>query len=164
MLARTEQQLITFADRAQLMDDLIQVVRLTGEHVLSMPEENIRDTIEDMGHPFSTVDDQASNKMRWCIEQCPNLCHYMILEESKIPRGVIDTQEVQFPVIVCDGVEGSTNAKRGGAAHIKRPIFAGTSAVILESSLLSSVVASAFYDFASGKVFSSVRGEPGMFL
>lgn len=159
---------MTFARRKQLMLELSEVVRGTGQDVMQLREESIRDTVAASGHQYSTVDDEAGNRLRWHIERIMRVFreheHGEVLEESKIPHGRLSPEDVRYPVLVCDAVEGSTNAKRGLAAVIRRPILAGTSGVILESPVLSSAVASAFYDFASQKVFASVRVERGAFI
>lgn len=151
------------AERKRLMLQLIEVVRGTGKYVLRLKPDRIHDTVQESGHQFSTVDDEAAGVMLRLIAAEMRDFSGGVVEESKIPGGIIDVAKLQFPCVVCDAVEGSTNAKRGLSATVRRPIFAGTSAVILERPSLDSVVASAFYDFASGLILSSVRTEYGCF-
>lgn len=152
------------AERKRLMLQLIEVVRGTAAYVLGLNKERVRDTVQESGHQFSTVDDEAAGMMLRLIAEVMRDFTGGVVEESKIPRGIVDLSKLKFPCMVCDAVEGSTNAKRGLAATVRRPILAGTSAVILERDRLDSVAASAFYDFSSGQVFSSVRTEYGCYL
>lgn len=151
-------------ERIQLMLDLCKVVRSTGEYVLGLERSKIFDTVEVARHQFSTVDAEAGSFLRKSIKEFMGTFRGTVLEESDIPRRIPNAADIVYPIVVCDAVEGSTNAKRGLASHLRRPLWAGTSAMILERSTLASIAASAFFDFASGKVFSSVRAEPGSFI
>lgn len=152
------------AERKRRMIQLIEVVRGTAAYVLDLGKERVRDTVQESGHQFSTVDDEAAGMMLRLIAEVMRDFKGGVVEESKIPGGIVDPSKLKFPCVVCDAVEGSTNAKRGLAATVRRPILAGTSAVIIERDRLDSVAASAFYDFPSGQVFSSVRTEYGCYL
>lgn len=152
-------------ERLRYMQDLSRVVRETGEKVLRMGQKQIFDTVEVRRHPFSTVDAEAGSTIRAALEQAVGTFPGTILEESDIPLVLIEARRITYPLLVCDAVEGSTNAKRGLAAYFrKRPILAGTLAMLLETEELGTLAASAFYDFASQIVFSSVRTEHGCFL
>lgn len=156
--------LLSQTDRISYMLELSKVVRETGEHVLSIAREKIFDTVEVARHQFSTVDAEASSKLRAILERDLRMFPGSIVEESDIPRAMLELKQLRYPLLLCDAVEGSTNAKRGLATHIRRPIQAGTLAMIVESEELCMIAASAFYDFASKQVFSSVRTESGCFL
>lgn len=151
-------------ERTRLMMSLSQVVRRTGESVLTLKPENIHDTVEVDRHQFSTVDANAGIILRKAIEDIMGPVSGTVLEESEISRRTLDVEKVAFPLLIFDAVEGSTNTKRGLAAHLRRPILGGTSAMVLENPELSSVAASAFFDFSSRQVFATVRTEPGSFL
>jgi len=146
------------------MLQLCEAVQVTGEHVLQMRGDAIFDTVEQSSHQFSTVDGEGSNRLRSALTDIAEGIGGSIIEESDATRSLRENPNLAFPLFIADAVEGTTNAKRGLAAHFRRPIHAGTSVMVLENSRLSSVVASAFFDFASGHVFSSVRAEPGTFL
>lgn len=156
--------LLSQTDRLNYMLELSKVVRETGEHVLNIAREKIFDTVEVARHQFSTVDAEANSKLRAILEHDLKMFPGSIVEESDIPRALLEPKQLRYPLLLCDAVEGSTNAKRGLAAHIRRPIQAGTLAMIVESEELCMIAASAFYDFASKQVFSSVRTESGCFL
>lgn len=158
------QRLLSQEERLRLMRQLMRIVRETGQHVLNMQRKEIFDTIEVRRHQFSTVDAEAGSHMHGTVARVMGTFHGTILEESEIPQALVHTEQLTWPLLIGDAVEGSTNAKRGLAAFIRRPIFAGTSAMILESEELGTVAASAFYDFASRKTFASVRTDSGSFL
>lgn len=158
------QRLLSQDQRLTLMRQLMRIVRETGRHVLNMQRKEIFDTIEVKRHQFSTVDGEAGSHMHGIVERVMGTFRGTILEESEIPQALIHTEQLTWPLLIGDAVEGSTNAKRGLAAFIRRPIFAGTSAMILESEELGTIAASAFYDFASHKTFASVRSDSGSFL
>lgn len=166
MAPTQETRLMNQEERVTAMLRLAEVVRLTGAGVQNMPRAEIFDTVEVARHQFSTVDAAGANLFRATVEQVYGGFRGTILEESEIPRILLapSPQQLTYPLLVCDAVEGSTNAKRGLAASIRLPIRAGTSALILEGENLSTIAASAFYDFASKQVFSSVRAERGSFL
>ncbi len=156
--------LLSQTDRINYMMELSKVVKETGEHVLNIAREKIFDTVEVARHQFSTVDAEASSKLRAILERDLKTFPGSIVEESDIPRALLELKQLKYPLLLCDAVEGSTNAKRGLATRIRRPIQAGTLAMIVESEELCMIAASAFYDFASKQVFSSVRTESGCFL
>lgn len=156
--------LLSQVERTQYMLQLSTAVRETGEHVLSMDREKIFDTVEVARHQFSTVDAEANSKLRIVLEREFQTFPGTVLEESDVPRARLEPRQLKYPILLCDAVEGSTNAKRGLAAYLRRPILAGTLAMIVESEELCMIAASAFYDFVSQKVFSSVRAEMGCFL
>lgn len=160
----TTNRLFQQNERVQLMLSLTRVVRATGEHVLDMGPEQIFDTVEVARHQFSTVDAAAGNALRAAMVKDLHDFPGTVLEESEIPRMLSDPARLRYPLIICDAVEGATNAKRGLAARIRRPILAGTLAMVIESERLTTIAASAFYDFATQKVFASVRTEQGAFL
>lgn len=151
-------------DRLSLMHNLGRVVRLTGEHVLRMMPDKIVETVQDGLHQYSTVDVEAGTQLRRVVAEIFGTTRYTLREESEIPNMLVQSQEVLYPLMVFDAVEGATNAKRGLAAALHRPILAGTSVMVLESESLSSIAASAFFDFASNTVFTSMRTEPRTFL
>lgn len=159
-----EHALLSQTERTQYMLQLSKVVQETGEHVLHIDREKIFDTVEVARHQFSTVDAEASSKLRAVLERELTAFPGTVLEESEIPRALLEAGRLTYPLLLCDAVEGSTNAKRGLAAYLRRPILAGTLAMIVESEELCMIAASAFYDFASQKVFASVRTETGCFL
>ncbi len=159
-----QRTLLSQTDRTNYMLELSRVVKETGEHVLSIACEKIFDTVEIARHQFSTVDAEASSKLRAILKRDLKAFPGSIVEESDIPRALLELKQLKYPLLLCDAVEGSTNAKRGLATHIKRPIQAGTLAMIIESEELCMIAASAFYDFSSKQVFSSVRTESGCFL
>ena len=156
--------LLSHTDRVNYMLKLSNVVRETGKYVLDIAPGKIFDTVEVARHQFSTVDAEAWSKLREILERDLKTFPGSIVEESDIPRALLNPKQLKYPLLLCDAVEGSTNAKRGLASHIRRPIQAGTLAMIVESEELCMTATSAFYDFASGRVFSSVRTEPGCFL
>lgn len=156
--------LLSQTERVNYMLQLSNIARETGEHVLSIAPEKIFDTVEVARHQFSTVDAEASSKLRTILERDARTFPGSVIEESDIPRALLDLKQLKYPLLLCDAVEGSTNAKRGLTAYIKRPIQAGTLAMIVESEELCTIAASAFYDFASKQVFSSVRTEAGCFV
>lgn len=143
---------------------LCRIVRATGEGVLGLPPDQIYDTVVVDQHRFSSVDSIAGTQLRQHVASM--LPHFpgTLMEECDIARLLNDASAIKYPVLICDAVEGSTNTRRGLASRIGRPIFGGTSIMVLENNLMASVIASAFYDFASRRVFSSVRGEPGSFF
>lgn len=158
------EQLLSQPERLQCMLNLAEVVRQTGEFVLQLDRNSIFDTVQVRRHQFSTVDSEAGRKMRAAIAETMDSLLGTVLEESEITAQLIESGHLAYPLLVGDAVEGSTNAKRGLAAYIRRPILSGTSAMVLEDPRLASVIASAFFDFASRSVFSSVRTEAGSFL
>lgn len=149
--------------RVQLMFELAAAVKQTGLHILEVPGNQIFNTVVRAQHQFSSIDSGGSNMLRMALNPLADALAGRIVEEadSHILR---NEQELHYPLFIADAVEGSVNAKRGLKSPIRRPIHAGTSVMVLENRDLSSIVASAFYDFASGKTFSSVRGQMGSFL
>lgn len=156
--------LLSQTERTNYMKQLSRVVKETGEHVLNIAPEKIFDTVEVARHQFSTVDAEASSKLRTILERDMRTFPGSVVEESDIPRALLDLKQLKYPLLLCDAVEGSTNAKRGLAAYAKRPIQAGVIAMIVESEELCAIAASAFYDLASRQIFSSVRTERGCFI
>lgn len=155
---------LTQGQRLDYMMRLIRIARETGLAVLELRQGDIYDTVQVGHHQFSTVDTEANRKLRVAIANAMGGFPVTILEESEITRTDTAQHTLIYPLLIGDAVEGSTNAKRGLAAHIKQPIRAGTSVMVLESEQLASVVASAFFDFATQQTFSSVRTETGSFL
>lgn len=156
--------LLSQTERLGYMLQLSKVVRETGEHVLNIAREKIFDTVEVARHQFSTVDGEAWSNLRSALQRVLPAFPGSIVEESEIPRALLDPKQLKYPLLLADAVEGSTNAKRGLATFIRRPIQAGTLAMIVESEEMSTIAASAFYDFLSKQVFSSVRTESGCFM
>ena len=156
--------LLSQTERTQYMLDLMRVVKETGDHVLNIDREKVFDTVEVARHQFSTVDAEANSRLRAILEMRMKMFPGTVLEESDIPRARLEPDRLKYPLLICDAVEGSTNAKRGLAAYMRRPILAGTLAMVVEGEELSMIAASAFYDFSSRKVLSSVRTEAGCFL
>jgi len=150
------------SQRTEMMLDLCEVVKRTGSYVLGMPASTIIDTEEVGGHQFSTVDTRAGSALLECISAVMSGFVGDIVEEAEALRAA--SRGLNFPILVGDAVEGSTNTKRGLTAAISRPILGGTSVMVLENRELSSIVACAVYDFASRQVYSAVRAEPGSFL
>jgi fructose-1,6-bisphosphatase/inositol monophosphatase family enzyme len=147
------------------MRRLVRIVRQTGEAVLQLGPHAVFDTVAVGHHYFSTVDSEASRLLRAAVAAIMKDMPITIVEEAEITqRTSSEPREFNYPLLVGDAVEGSTNGKRGLTAMIQRPIRAGTSTMILENEQLSSIVASAFFDFASKQVFSAVRGERGSFI
>jgi fructose-1,6-bisphosphatase/inositol monophosphatase family enzyme len=149
--------------RVQLMLELADAARRTGEYVLAMPANEIHDTMEVRQHQYSTVDSAAGIELRRAVQDLTAEYGLSVIEEAEVPS-VLGRQEERYPLLVCDAVEGSTNAKRGLSARFNRPILAGVSLMVLRGPKLDSMAASAFYDFASRRVYSAVRGEPGSFI
>lgn len=165
MPALTSGQSSTQQQRTEWMFKLIEIVRQTGENILNIDPRKIFDTVEVDSHQFSTVDGEGSNKMRSVIAETFGASfNGTILEESEMSSLRLPSSAITYPLIIGDAIEGSTNAKRGLAAAFRRPILAGTSAFILEGPSLCTLAASAFFDFASKHVFSSVRGEAHAYL
>ncbi len=156
--------LLSQTERTEYMLKLSRVVKETGEHVLHIDRAKIFDTVEVARHQFSTVDAEASSKLRAALDRELGIFPGTVLEESDTPRARLEPNQLKYPLLLCDALEGSTNAKRGLAAYLRRPILAGTLAMILESEELCMVAASAFYDFASRKVLASFRTETGCFV
>lgn len=151
-------------ERISHMFNMCEIVRLTAAAVLKMKREEMHDTVEVDKHVFSGVDAVAGAHLRsLASSHMPSFSGHL-MEECDIARAMRDHEELRYPLLICDAVEGSTNAKRGLASIVRRPIFAGTSMVLIENKRMSTVAASAFYDFASGHVFSSIRGEHRSFL
>lgn len=151
------------SQRTKMMLDLCKVVERTGKRVLDMKPGAIHDTASEHGHQFSTVDDEANSALRRSISTTMSGFAGDIIEEADGRRAV--SKKLKYPILVCDAVEGSTNTKRALAAEIPgRPIFGGTSVMVLEEEGLFSIVACAVYDFTSRSVYSAVRTEPGSFL
>ncbi|MFH1354297.1 MAG: hypothetical protein ABIH36_03325 [bacterium] len=151
------------SQRTKTMLDLCRVARKTGDHVLSMGADDIHDTENVHGHQYSTADDVAASALRRVISEVMPDFTSDVVEEADGRRAT--GRELKYPIMVCDALEGSTNTKRALASKNRgRPIFGGTSAMVLERAELSSIVACAVYDFASKSVYSAVRTEPGSFL
>lgn len=163
-MSNTQKTPIVQAQRVSFMHDLCEVVRETGEQVLKLGPNEMHDIVVVDRHSFSNVDSVASSVQRGCIEKTLRGFTGTVMEECDIARLLTAKQPISYPLLICDAVEGSTNTKRGLATHVRRPILGGTSIVMLESERMATVIASAFYDFASGYVFSSVRGESGSFI
>src|SRR3990167_588142 len=108
-----ERALISQTDRLSYMLKLSKVVRETGEHVLGIAREAIYDTVEVARHQFSTVDAEASSKLRAILERDLKTFPGSIVDESDIPRALLNPKQLKYPLLLCDAVEGSTNAKRG---------------------------------------------------
>lgn len=162
----TEQKMMSPTDRLNCMAALCEAVTETGKNILRMEPGEISDTVQQSGHQFSTLDDAGKILLRQAVQKhLGDVCAGFI-EESDIKLGDSDNSQ-GYPVAIGDAVEGSTNAKRGLssvlAQHTKRPIFAGTSVMLLEEKKMSSIIATAFFDWLSGNTFSSVRTEPGYF-
>jgi|GEM_PF-2629536 fructose-1,6-bisphosphatase/inositol monophosphatase family enzyme len=155
---------MTQEDRTECMMKLCEVATKTGQAMLDDPPVRITDTVQKDGHQFSTVDDAAKSKMRQNAQAYLSGYYEQILEESDITVGKIDDNSVIYRLLVADAVEGSTNAKRGLGNIGKRPILAGTSLMLLEGPKMSSIAATAFFDWSTGHCYSSVRGEPGSFI
>lgn len=156
--------LLSQPERLDYMLQLSKIVKETSEHVLGIAREKIFDTVEVARHQFSTVSAEASNNLRANLEKHLKNFPGSVVEESDIPRVLLELKQLKPLLLLCDAVEGETNAKRGLASGIHRPIQAGTMAMILESQELCMIAASAFCDFASKQVFASVRTESGCFL
>ncbi len=161
----TDSFLLTQEKRTILMLQACEVVRDVARHVLAMGEkpQSIYNTLEVAKHQFTTLDAEGASQLRASIEHRMPEFHGMVLEESEIPRA-LGAGSVCFPLLIADAVEGSTNAKRGLSALIRRPVLAGSSVAILEAETLGSIAASAFFDYSTGNVFSSVRTGQGEFL
>jgi fructose-1,6-bisphosphatase/inositol monophosphatase family enzyme len=158
------QKLLSQMERVEYMFLLANAVRQTGEHVLEMDPAGIYDTLVIKRHQFSTLDAEAGNFFRAVIAKEIGPFPGTIIEESEVSVSSASPQPPCLRLIV-DVIEGSTNAKRGlSAAYRCRPILAGTLANLIEGEQLFSIAASAFYDFDSKKVFSSVRTERGSFI
>lgn len=151
------------AERVQIMKALGSIVQKTGEYVLSTKPEMIIDTVEARGHQFSTIDAQAGTFLHSLADSLLKQFSCTFLEESQAQRS-IDQTNISYPVLIFDAIEGSTNAKRGLTGLNGRPILAGTSAMFLESEALASIAGSAFYDYASRTVYTSVRTGTGEFM
>lgn len=152
------------SERTSLMLALCKIVRSTGKDVLRLSQQEIYDTVVVDRHRFSSVDSIAGTRLRHHVASILPQFSGTVMEECDIARILTDHSAISYPLLICDAVEGSTNTKRGLAAHVRRPILGGTSVMLLENNLMASVIASAFFDFASQRVFSSVRGEPGSFF
>ena len=150
--------------RLKHMLSMCKVVRRTGEATLKMKPEEMHDMVVVDNHSFSNVDAVAGSHLRTLVAQLMPKFADGLMEECDIARALRNREALKYPLLICDAVEGSTNAKRGLSAFVRRPIFAGTSMLLIEGVRMTTVAASAFYDFASGCVFSSVRGESGSFL
>lgn len=160
--------LMTQGERGDCMTKLGDIARRIAEQVCRMVPAEISDTVVVSGHQFSTVDDTANLAMRQFVTSELGERVQDIIEESELPRASQPPTGSRFPLLVADTVEGSFNAARGlGSlfnAFGRRPIQAGTSLMLLEAEQLGSIAATAFYDWASHLLFTSVRGEPGSFL
>ena len=172
-IAHAEKQEMMSEDIARLMKQnlrlihmfgMCEVVRKTGKVVLGMTRDQMHDTVEVDKHVFSNADAVAGSHLRSLVATCMSRFSGHLMEECDIARALRDREELYYPLLICDAAEGSTNTKRGLASIVRRPILAGTSMVLIENKRMSTVAASAFYDFASDSVYSSVRGEAGSFM
>ncbi len=150
-------------ERTELMLKLCEVVRRTGQFVIGMNPSDVHYTQEEAGHQYSTADSQAAIMFRSYLADVVGTFPGSVIEEFELGRTSSDKVPI-FPLCVFDAIEGSMSATRGLAARIKRPLCAGVSALVLEQARLYSIAASAFYDFMTGSVFSSIRVEAGSFL
>lgn len=161
-------KIMTQPERSECMTKLCHVAMLTGQSMLDDPPEKICDTVQHDGHQFSTVDNSAKTLMRQFAQAHLANYHRQLLEESDIPVGGIKDDSILYPLLVGDAVEGSTNAKRGLGSDMnnlgQRPILAGTSLMLLEGPKMSSIAATAFFDWSTRHTYSAVRGEPGSFM
>lgn len=152
--------------RVEYMNRLGQIAQQVGERVLTMKRQEIANTIQVSGHWYSTVDDAARMTLRELTTRL--LPGVSLLEESDIPRGGLHHHDTQYPLLVGDAVEGSANATCGLASpfvlYARRPILAGTALMLLEREILDSIVATAFYDWSSQVLYSTVRAEHGAFF
>lgn len=156
--------LLTLAQRIQLMHDLMSIVRRTGKHILGLKRQRVLNTVEVSNHQFTTVDAEGGSFIRSAIRKHLRSFRGSMIEEADISGGVIEAQTIAYPLLLCDVLEGSTNFRRRLESSIQRPILAGTSAIVLEGPRLAQIAATAFFDFATGTVFSSARGEMGSYL
>lgn len=152
--------------RLNYMSALCLAVAAAGKRLAEMEPSRITDTVQCSGHQFSTLDEQGKLILRQEIERYLGSICEAFMEESDIQLGVSEASG--YPLVIGDAVEGSTNAKRSLSSvlgqKLRRPILAGTSAMLLEGPKMSTTIATAFYDWASGDVISSVRAEVGFFI